>query len=54
MSAPTAVLYVPLARAMACLDCGGLFESGFLQCPACASEAIIPIARWLDRDVGGQ
>jgi hypothetical protein len=50
MSAPTDVFHMPLKTAMACLDCGALFEIGVTVCPACASAAIHPLGAWLDRE----
>lgn len=54
MSDPTAVLYMPLDRAMVCISCACLFEAGHRQCPACTSQEFRPVASWLDREQGGQ
>ena len=41
-------LYVPLTEAALCLDCETVFKING-QCPACASDHIMSLARWLDR-----
>ena len=59
MSQPTLVAWTPLDRTMLCLSCEATYAllptpGGGKVCPACGSEKFIPIARWLDREQGGQ
>lgn len=41
---------IPLARAMLCLDCETIYPING-PCPACASLAGAPLARWLAEEV---
>lgn len=43
--------YVRMNRAMVCLeeDCECIFTSG-PTCPRCASDRMMPLAAWLDRE----
>lgn len=41
-------LYLPLMRVAVCLDCDVCFALDFHACPACGSETLIPIARFLE------
>ena len=41
-------LFVPMGRAMLCLDCEVVFDLQ-RQCPACQSFHITSVAKWLER-----
>ncbi len=41
--------YVPMNRATVCLDCRAIYFLGPC-CPACASEAMMPLAKWMERE----
>jgi hypothetical protein len=45
-------LYGPLAEAYMCLedDCDAVFFAGLRACPACASDHIAPISKFLNRE----
>jgi len=40
-------LHIPLQRLALCVDCGGCFEIGPSQCPACGSETWSPLSRFI-------
>ena len=40
-------ILLPLSRAMLCLDCRTLSDQW--TCPHCGSQAVAPVATWLDR-----
>jgi rRNA maturation endonuclease Nob1 len=42
--------YIPVALALICIDCEMLFRAGVLSCPACGSEHLHPVARFIDRE----
>lgn len=41
-------LWIPIADVVVCLNCDCCFRICSV-CPACASEHIMSLARWLDR-----
>ncbi len=38
---------IPLSNALLCLDCERVVESRTIQCPVCASIALLPLANVL-------
>ena len=45
---PTMMNHIPLSSAYLCQDCDAVGNSS-TQCPACASEALMALARIFDR-----
>lgn len=42
-----AVAWTPLSRTRVCVSCEAIFLDAYRACPACASEQVMPLARWL-------
>jgi hypothetical protein len=50
---PAMMTYMPLSSAYLCQDCDAVGNSS-MQCPACASEALMALACVLDRKETGE
>ena len=50
---PVPVGYIPMAKAAMCLSCSSIFYIG-PDCPNCASEEFVTLARFMDRQTDGR